>query len=73
MNAAEIVNGRNCDFDVFREAMKAEEPALALDSIEGRIPFDCFAHARNGAFDNGVGATPDVAFPVRHGRDTPRS
>ena len=25
-------------FDVLREAMKAEEPALALDAIEGRVP-----------------------------------
>src|SRR5438874_13710130 len=28
-----------CHLDVLREAMEAEEPALALDSIEGRVPF----------------------------------
>src|SRR5882724_4449435 len=32
-------------FDVVREAMDAEEPALALDSIKRRVPFDCLAHA----------------------------
>src|SRR5438874_12281195 len=26
--------------DVLRHAMEAEEPALALDAIEGRVPFD---------------------------------
>src|SRR5207247_11168465 len=29
-----------CHFDVLRDAMKAEEPALALDAIEGRAPLD---------------------------------
>src|SRR5204862_4467844 len=32
-------------FDVVREAVDAEEPALALDSIKRRVPFDCLAHA----------------------------
>jgi hypothetical protein len=30
--------------DVLREAMDAEEPALALDSVKRRVPFDCLAH-----------------------------
>ena len=49
--------------------MKAEEPALALDAIEGRVPFDGLAHAGDGAHDERVEAAPDVAFPARHGRD----
>jgi hypothetical protein len=53
--------------------VKAEEPAaflsLALDAIEGRIPFDGLAHAGDGARDECVEATPDVAFPARHGCD----
>ena len=55
--------------DVVREAMEAEEPALALDSVEGRVPFDRLAHAGDGAHDERVEAAPDVAFPARHGRD----
>src|SRR4051812_7105521 len=56
-------------FDIAREAMDAEEPALALDSVQRRVPFDCLAHARDGAHDERVEAAPDVAFPARHGRD----
>src|SRR3977135_1313196 len=56
-------------FDVAREAMDAEEPALALDSVERRAPFDCLAHAGDGAHDECVEAAPDVPFPARHGRD----
>jgi len=49
--------------------MKAEEPALALDAIEGRVPFDGLAYAGDGAHDERVEAAPDVAFPAWHGRD----
>src|ERR1700680_1681789 len=56
-------------FDVVREAMDAEEIALALDSVKRRVPFDCLAHAGDGAHDERVEAAPDVAFPARHGRD----
>ena len=49
--------------------MKVEEPALALDSVEGRVPFDRLAHAGDGAHDERVEAAPDVAFPARHGGD----
>src|SRR5439155_6111088 len=55
--------------DVVREAMDAEEPALALDSVKRRVPFDCLAHAGDGAHDERVEAAPDVVFPARHGRD----
>src|SRR5262249_41022098 len=57
------------NFDVLREAMEAEEPALARDAIEGRVPLHGLAHAGDGARDERVEATPDVAFPARHGRD----
>src|SRR5947209_7982564 len=40
--------------DEFRVAMEAEEPALALDAIEGRVPFDRLAHAGDGAHDECV-------------------
>src|SRR5688572_10896486 len=56
-------------FDILREAMKAEEPDMVLDSIEGRVPFDRLAHAGDAADDQRVEAAPDVAFPARHGRD----
>src|SRR5436190_15704446 len=60
-------------FDVAREAMEAEEPglplALALDSVQRRVPFDRLAHAGDGAHDERVEAAPDLAFPARHGRD----
>src|SRR5439155_4470490 len=54
--------------DVLREAGEAEEPALALDAIEGRVPFDRLAHAGDGAHDERVEAAADVAVPARHGR-----
>src|SRR3954447_8780836 len=56
-------------FDVAREGMEADEPALALDAIEGRVPLDRLAHTRDCAHDERVEAAPDVAFPIRHGRD----
>ncbi len=56
-------------FDVLRETVKAEEPALAQGAIEGRVSFDRLAHAGDGAHDERVEAAPHVAFPARHGRD----
>src|SRR5262249_5236673 len=53
----------------FREAVDAEEPALVLDAIEGRVPFDRLVHARDGARDQRVETAPEVALPARHGRD----
>src|SRR5690606_38204864 len=55
--------------DVFREAMKAEEPSLAFGPVEGRIPFDRLAHAGDGALNDRVEPAPDIAFPAGHGRD----
>ena len=49
--------------------MIAEEPALALDAIEGRVPLHRLAHAGDGTHDDRVEAAPDVAFPARHRRD----
>jgi len=49
--------------------MDAEEPALALQAIEGRVPLHGLAHTRDGTHDERVEAAPDVAFPARHGRD----
>src|SRR4029077_19919773 len=56
-------------FDVVGEGMEAEKPALALDSVERRVPFDGLAHAGDGAHDERVEAAPDVAFPTWHSRN----
>src|SRR5262249_46478337 len=55
--------------DVLREAVEGEEPTLALDSVEGRVPLDRLAHAGDGTPDQRVEAAPEVAFPARHRRD----
>src|SRR5262245_56050304 len=55
--------------DVLVEAMKAEEPALALDAVEGRVPLDGLVDVGDGAHDERVEAAADVAFPARHGRE----
>jgi hypothetical protein len=68
--ACSVIGGpTGCKSAAVREAVKAEEPALALDAIEGRVPFDGLVHAGDGAHDERVEAAPDVAFPARHGRD----
>src|SRR5712691_4031282 len=54
--------------DVFRDAVEAEEPALALDAVEGRVPLDRLVHAGDGAHDERVEAAADALFPARHGR-----
>src|SRR4051812_49160423 len=56
-------------FDVAGEDVKRQEPALALDAVEWRVPFDRLADAGDGAFDSCVETASDVAFPARHGRD----
>src|SRR5688572_16917971 len=56
-------------FHVLREAMPAEEPALALDAIERRVPFDRLVHATDGALDECIEAAADVAFPTGHRGD----
>src|SRR4030081_1398297 len=52
-------------FDVVRQTMEAEEPALALDSVERRVPFDCLAYVGDGPRDECVKAARDVAFSAR--------
>src|SRR6058998_2889527 len=45
--------------DVVREAMDVEKPALALDSVKRRVPFDRLTHAGNGAHDERIETAPD--------------
>src|SRR4030095_13627471 len=52
------------DLDVVRVAMKAEEPALALDAVKGRVPFDRLVHAGHRACDERIDAPADVALPA---------
>ena len=49
--------------------MEAEEPALALDAVEGRVPPHGLAHVGHGAHDERVEAAPDVALPAGHRGD----
>ena len=49
-------------FDVFREAVKAEEPRPVLDAVEWRVPFDRLAHAGNGLDDQRVQPSPTARF-----------
>src|SRR3954454_4665425 len=49
--------------------MKVEEPPLALDAVERRVPPDCPAHVGDGVPDERIEAAPDVAFPARHRSD----
>ena len=51
------------------EEVKAEEPALALEAIEGRIPAHGLLHIGHRTHDKLVEAAPDVALPARHGGD----
>jgi uncharacterized membrane-anchored protein len=44
--------------------MEVEEPALALDAIEWRVPSDGLAHARDGADDERIEAVPKVTRPA---------
>jgi hypothetical protein len=43
--------------------------ALPCKAVEGRVPLDCLAHIGDGADDEGIEATSDVALPTWHGRD----
>src|SRR3546814_15232890 len=51
------------DLDIAREAMEAQEPALALDPVEGRVPSDRLQRIGTGARDQRVEAAPGLAFP----------
>src|SRR5262245_6902127 len=55
--------------DVPCETMEAQKPALAFDSVEGRIPFNCLAHIGHALVDERVEPAADVALPAWHGRD----
>src|SRR2546427_766676 len=55
--------------DVLREAMETEEPALALDAIEGRVPLHGLAHVGHVPHNERVEPAPDVALPARHRGD----
>src|SRR5262245_21540220 len=55
--------------DVLREAMHAEEPALALEAIKGRIPFDGLVYTGDGVHADLVEPATHIALPARHGRD----
>jgi hypothetical protein len=55
--------------DVLRHAMEPEEPALALDPIERRVPPHSLAHVGHGAHDERVEPASDVALPNRHRGD----
>src|SRR6185369_5799848 len=52
--------------DVLREAVEVEEPALAVDAVERRVPLHRLAHPGNGALDDRIEAAPGVALPARH-------
>jgi hypothetical protein len=54
---------------VLVEAVVTEEPALALDAVERRVPFDRLAHAGDAALDERVEAPAEVALPARHRGD----
>lgn len=51
--------------DVLREAMGAEEPALALNAIGGRVPLDSVVNVGDGAQNERDEAVPNAAFPFR--------
>src|SRR5688572_5592147 len=55
--------------DVAGEDVEREEPALALDAVERRVPLHGLAHVGHGPRDERVEALPDVALPARHRRD----
>src|SRR5262245_11490417 len=55
--------------DVLRDAMEAEEPALALDAVERRVPLHSLGHIGDGTHDERVELSADVLFPARHGRN----
>jgi hypothetical protein len=49
--------------------MEVEEPALALDAIEGRVPLHGLAYVGQGLHDERVEPAPEVALPARHPDD----
>src|SRR5690606_21014592 len=55
--------------DVLGETVKAEEPALAFETVEGGVPFHPLVNAGNRLLDHLGETTADSALPTRHGRD----
>src|SRR3984893_16114247 len=55
--------------DVVREGVEPQEPTLALDAVQRRVPLHGLAHLGHVPHDERVEALPEVAFPARHGRD----
>ena len=56
---AQLRATEECDLDVLRQTVEAEESALILDSIERRVPFDRLAHAGDCAHDERIEAAAD--------------
>ena len=52
--------------DKVGEDVEAQELALALNAVEGRVPSHCLAQFKNGAHEERVNADPEVAFPAWH-------
>src|SRR6478735_7773646 len=57
------------DFDVTREAVDPEEPAVLAGSVKRRIPFHRLAQVGDGALDQGIELLSHRALPFWHRRD----
>src|SRR5262249_14553700 len=55
--------------DVAREGVEPEEPTLALDAVERRVPLHGLAHIGHAPPDERVEALAEVALPARHRGD----
>ena len=55
--------------DVVGEEVERQEPALALDAVEWRVPLHGLAHVGHVPHDERVEALPEVALPARHRGD----
>src|SRR5882757_2152157 len=55
--------------DVAGEGVEPQEPTLALDAVQRRIPLHGLAHPGDGAHDDRVKALAEVALPARHPGD----
>src|SRR5229473_760325 len=55
--------------DVVREGVEPQEPTLALDAVQRRVPLHGLAHIGHVPHDERVEAFPEVALPTRHRGD----
>ena len=55
--------------DVVREGVDPQEPALAFDAVQRRVPLHGLAHVGHVPHDERVEALPEVALPARHPGD----